>query len=521
MAMNCLSLLLNQAVERGDFGYHYHCRDSKLTHLCFADDLLIFCDGSIQSVKSILTILKEFSQLSGLSVNISKTSFFTCGLAPSEVDQIATETGLTRDVLPVRYLGVPLCTKKLSLANCEPLIQQVKQKCATFTIPKKVIKLINSLCGAYLWKGTTEGHHSACVAWETITLAKCEGGLGVRDLIHWNKACLIKLIWLLFFRAGSIWVAWFIKEILSGNISNFWILREKQTHSYTVKKLLRCRDVVFDWIKVKLGDGSNTLFWFANWSPFGCLKAFLKLPPASTLGTRLHATVADINRRGNWSLPSPRSEEQLQLHTYLTTVSLTNEADSYIWQPEEVQLQTYSTGMIYNLIKEHKPLVPWHRVVWTTRGILKQNFLTWLVVLNRCPTKDRILGWGLQTDPMCVLCNSNFESREHLYFECPFAFTLWETLARKAGCSPVRQWSQCLSTMQSLTAPKHLKLLSLLAWQTSIYLIWTERNSRIHRQHHRSATSIITTATSLIKNKISSFRESNHRLSSLMIQQWL
>lgn len=128
MAMNCLSLLLDKAAEEGEFGYHHHCRESKLTHLCFADDLLIFCDGSAESVKNVLQVLHRFKSLSGLSVNISKTSFFTCGLTCLEVAQIATDTCLTQDVLPVRYLGVPLCTKKLTLSNCELQIQQVKKK---------------------------------------------------------------------------------------------------------------------------------------------------------------------------------------------------------------------------------------------------------------------------------------------------------------------------------------------------------------------------------------------------------
>lgn len=307
----------------------------------------------------------------------------------------------------------------------------------------------------------------------------------------------------------------------AGNISNFWTLREKQSHSYTVRKLLRNRDLVFNWIKVKLGNGRKTLFWFENWSPLGCIKDFLHLPPQSTLGTRLHATVADLNRNGNWSPPNPRSEEQLILHTHLTTIALTELEDTYFWQPQDIKLTSYSTGMIYNLIKEHKPQVPWLKAVWTSRGIPKQNFLAWLVVLNRCPTKDRILGWGLQTDPVCVLCNSTAESRDHLFFDCPFSFTVWEFLARKAGCTPVRQWSHCLATMQALNMPRHLRILSLLAWQTTIYLLWNERNTRLHRQIFRQPASISSTAFSLIKNKISSFRDSNPRLSSLMIQHWL
>lgn len=45
--MNNLSLMLNKATEEGKFNYHHHCDVAKLTHLCFADDLLIFMDGSL------------------------------------------------------------------------------------------------------------------------------------------------------------------------------------------------------------------------------------------------------------------------------------------------------------------------------------------------------------------------------------------------------------------------------------------------------------------------------------------
>lgn len=40
---------------------------------------------------------------------------------------------------------------------------------------------------------------------DSITLSKDEGGLGMKDLIYWNKACTLKLVWILFFRADSIW----------------------------------------------------------------------------------------------------------------------------------------------------------------------------------------------------------------------------------------------------------------------------------------------------------------------------
>ncbi|XP_013615239.1 PREDICTED: uncharacterized protein LOC106321526 [Brassica oleracea var. oleracea] len=465
--MNCLSLLLDKAAEEGKFGYHYACRDTKLTHLCFADDLLIFCDGSLQSVKNVLEVLESFKQLSGLSVSISKTYFFSSGVHQPEIDQIVSHCGLAKGNLPICYLGVPLCTKKLSIANCEPLIQQVKNKinswtaksmsfagrlllintviadisnfwCSTFTIPKSCIKIINSLCGAYLWKGTVEGNHSAKVSWETITLSKAEGGLNVRNMVWWNKACSIKMLRLLFFRGGSIWVAWFIKNILLGNLSNLWNLKEKNSHSSATKKILRVRDYAFRWIKIIPRNGRNSRFWSDNWSPFGNLRTYLDLPSSTSLGIRASATLEDLYQQDRWLLPHPRSETQLNLHIFLSTISLTDGTDEYIWSPLGSPLSTYSTGMIYNAIKHHEPAVPWSKIVWSSRGIPRHNFLTWLLVLNRCPTKDRMLNWGLQTDPACMLCNASAESRDHLFFQFPYSWNLWTALAERAHWSPSR-----------------------------------------------------------------------------------
>ncbi|CAN7122825.1 unnamed protein product, partial [Brassica rapa subsp. narinosa] len=41
---------------------------------------------------------------------------------------------------------------------------------------------------------------------------------------------------------------------------------------------------------------------------------------------------------------------------------------------------------------------------------IRSSSTTWLMVLNRCPTRDRMLQRGLQTDSHCLLCNSYPES---------------------------------------------------------------------------------------------------------------
>ncbi|CAA7043657.1 unnamed protein product [Microthlaspi erraticum] len=123
IAMNCLSLMLNKAAEDEKFTYHHGCTGSKLTHLCFDDDLLIFVEGTLESVQNVLQVLHEFELRSGLAVSVQKPSFIASGVSQEVCDLIKFTTGMPQGSLPVRYLGVPLSSKKLSMANCEVLIQ--------------------------------------------------------------------------------------------------------------------------------------------------------------------------------------------------------------------------------------------------------------------------------------------------------------------------------------------------------------------------------------------------------------
>lgn len=182
------------------------------------------------------------------------------GLTEEEIATIQASTGMTCASLPMRYFGVPLSSKNLSLHICQPLIQQVKAKfsswtvktlsfagrllfiktfisgistfwCSSFILPKACVKVINSMCGAFLWNGGLEGSHSARISWDKVTNTKEQGGLGICDLATWNKVCILKLVWLMFFGEDSVWVSWFKEIILRRSISNYWTIKQNSKFS--------------------------------------------------------------------------------------------------------------------------------------------------------------------------------------------------------------------------------------------------------------------------------------------------
>jgi hypothetical protein len=68
---------------RGVSGFKFHprCLKQKLTHLCFADDLLIFSEASVKSISIIKDALIEFEELSRLKANPSKSFLFCSGVS--------------------------------------------------------------------------------------------------------------------------------------------------------------------------------------------------------------------------------------------------------------------------------------------------------------------------------------------------------------------------------------------------------------------------------------------------------
>lgn len=121
------------AVRDGTFGLHTDCADPLVTHLSFADDLLIFFDGSAESLHGILSVLRDFQRSSGLALNLRKTCLFLDGNNMINSADIASSVGISQGSLPVRYLGLPLLPRKLRRGEYQPLVDKVRARVTSWT----------------------------------------------------------------------------------------------------------------------------------------------------------------------------------------------------------------------------------------------------------------------------------------------------------------------------------------------------------------------------------------------------
>lgn len=169
------------------------------------------------------------------------------------------------------------------------------------------------------------------------------------------------------------------------------------------------------------------------------------------------------------------------------------EDDCFLWKigNDPPPKTTFSNSLMWAHLFDNLPEVPWHKSVWFKGRIPKHAFLTWLVTLDRLSTRDRMRRWGVSISPLCPLCNSENEIRQHLFFECGFSKEVWEAFCSAFHLSPPPLFMDVLDWIKAPSHDNNVNVMFKLVFQAVIYLLWKERNSRVHNLSSRPAASII------------------------------
>lgn len=249
--MEVLSRLLDRAESEGSYQLHPLCSSPKLTHLLFADDLLVFSDGSQSSTDGIKAVMNRFREWSGLDTNQAKSEIFYGGYSDTQVAVLSNLSGFCRGEFPTRYLGLPLSPKRISAVTLQPFLERITAKLhswtvnflsfagkvtmiysviygmvnfwsSVFVLPKWFYAKVDSLCSGFLWKNSTSSASGARVSWDSICKPKAEGGLGLRKLEEFELVFRLKRVWLFFYGSGSLWVPWLSNNRFGGR--SLWLV---------------------------------------------------------------------------------------------------------------------------------------------------------------------------------------------------------------------------------------------------------------------------------------------------------
>ena len=88
--------------------------------------MFIFSGGTHSSVQVIMDELNRFACFSGLQVNKQKSAIFLAGVSDDVKNNILSTSGFSMGRFPMRYLGVPLISTRLTHGDCMPLIKELQ-----------------------------------------------------------------------------------------------------------------------------------------------------------------------------------------------------------------------------------------------------------------------------------------------------------------------------------------------------------------------------------------------------------
>ncbi|XP_060186220.1 uncharacterized protein LOC132615628 [Lycium barbarum] len=171
----------------------------QISHLAYADDVIIFTSGDLYSLNLVKIILNNYAKCSGQLINEEKSCFMvnpnTCS---DEVARIKEITGYKYKEFPFTYLGCPIYVGRKLISTFNAAITKVVRKTSGWQG-----KLL-SIGGC-----TDEKKKLHWSSWAKMCYPTEEGGLGFRRLKDISDALEMKRWWR-FRTEKSLW-AEFIK----------------------------------------------------------------------------------------------------------------------------------------------------------------------------------------------------------------------------------------------------------------------------------------------------------------------
>uniref|UniRef100_A0A803NMC7 Reverse transcriptase domain-containing protein n=1 Tax=Cannabis sativa TaxID=3483 RepID=A0A803NMC7_CANSA len=448
LADETLSRLLFSKEKAGLLkGFKLSRRGSAITHLMFADDIILFGQATIKEARSFLDCLNTYCNWSGQEVNEAKSSiFFSKGVSSRKAQAISQLLGMKKMNSKATYLGLPLFRSLKRTEDTNHLVERVLKgvqgwkarllsSAGKTCLVKSVGSTLSNYCGDVDDKRTLH-----TVSWGKLCTPKVAGGLGFRSTLATNKAFLLKWAWKILMDENSLW-GQLMKNKYFPNQS-FLDLEIKNSDSLMWKAILRGRPLLMEGLCRRIGDGRTTSIWFDPWVPGG------RLQP-----------IPRVDATGGISLVKPSGEFSIKSAYRLSLNIDTN-------RPEYTKWKTVWGVRIHNRLK----------MIW------------WKILSNSLLTKARLSMVFALDNALCPLCNMDEENSLHLLWSCEFTRAIWfgcmwQVRTNALTAASWEDWLVWFSDEDKRPNRMHLHLF-LGGTATVFEEIWRVRNKLTHDNTH-------------------------------------
>nr|GEV20363.1 reverse transcriptase domain, reverse transcriptase zinc-binding domain protein [Tanacetum cinerariifolium] len=111
------------------------------------------------------------------------------------------------------------------------------------------------------------------------------------------------------------------------------------------------------------------------------------------------------------------------------------DADRLVWSDIHGNVKKILVSQVWDDIRFRDSKMNWYSMVWFPSCIPRHAINLWLIVRRKLKTQDLISAWDVSSSlgVVCSLCESNPDSHDHLFFECPVSCGIWNRVKGLAG----------------------------------------------------------------------------------------
>ncbi|XP_057419026.1 uncharacterized protein LOC130713258 [Lotus japonicus] len=463
LCMERLAHKINDAITDGGWKPVRLSRNGPpISHLFFADDLLLFGEASMEQMETVMTCLGDFCSASGMKVSIAKTRMMISSNVGTHVaSQLSHVAGvaLTSDL--GRYLGVPLVHKRVTATNYQYILDRTQRRLSSWrthvlnfagrvTLTKSVIAALPTYCMQtdllpkvvcnklekiqrdFIW-GSAEGNRSSHpVAWSKLCRPKQEGGLGLRHMHDFNRSLVMKMGWGLISKPDALW-ARVLRDKYACGSAPLPVVQKKHNESHIWRAIRKTWEELNLHLRWRVGIGSEVSFWTDRWLLSGVILGDVAMAPIAF--PDLHRSVADYfdHSRLQWRVAD--FQHLIPAHNFAEILAMSPPSDvvgqdRIVWGLTSNGL--FSSKSAYEARARSDAgdvSLPWSRV-WKWDGPFKVSNFLWRTLNNGIWVNNRRWQSHLTEDALCPLCQEEPETTLHLFRDCCRVRPLWQQHVR-------------------------------------------------------------------------------------------
>jgi hypothetical protein len=431
----------------------------QISHLQFADDLLIFSKANPTNAATILDCLASYQSWSGQKINYSKSgAIFSKNTAGQTSANLCHLLNLKKASPTTKHLGLPLEFNRAKSSSFLDLIEKIQNRVAgwktkllsqtarttlisivaasiptctmsSLLLPKIICNKIDSTLYGFWWGASLGKNHMCLKSWKSICQPKSYGGLGLRRTLDTNYALIFKLGWSLAAEEDKACVSLLKFKYLKG--VPFMQIISSQNCSWLWKGILKSKTLLKKGLCTKIGNGQHTAIWESPWIP--SLDNFI--PPALT---NIHPS---IHRVANLIIPDTFQWDRGKISTLFNPLtafkilnihlSLTSQLDKLCWVPNSNGIHSVKSAYLTDQNERFTTTGPlaksnWNSL-WKAKISLCHKNLFWKLAWDILPTKATLAARIPSIDITCHLCNAQVETAFHIFTQCPITQSIWLT----------------------------------------------------------------------------------------------